>query len=639
MAEIKFYQDAAKTIQVYPEINPDGNHPGVTVGLADNLVSPDGINDTDTWQYRSTGGELDISDGYANLKKVIGSTISSTIQESLTTNLISSGITSASATTSTFRTAVSSTSGTYNFVYSPTISYSSDLVHSLNANTFGNTVSMTTGTYTFNYVASITRSDLGELISNFNQTIFLNKIESEVGTYTFIYDGTNWNLDSETVTLSQYGITTTGTEQENDTFSITYSGNAWTISGAVITMSQYGITTTGTEVVGDSIVINYTSNNWKLNNSTISLETYGIVINAGTPVLGDTIQIIYVAEQIGAIVTSNPTGLYSVGMNQFDKDGTQILSGYTIASDGSITAASGSYVIYFKCLGKEVYTFYNTTASSTVRVGYSATVPTTSSSVTVLSLVSFSEWADILVNNTYLQHYAAPADGYFCVATTDIENLCCHLTWEGLNEETYESYFDYTLNIPYTDKNGVVITTYGLVNLDNSSAYYDEIDFEEHKFYKRTTRIAYSAENLAVVQALDVPYLYDSNYIYYGVETTVYNLNEISSSYRMSDYGTEEFIGSSLALTARIFYQNNLRNKLMYSCEVIDNKVTSVNSSSTDTEYPSAKCVYDLDIALRHILGLDVNTFSTTKTYAVGEYVVYNLKLWKCTTAVTSAGA
>ena len=48
MAEIKFYQDPAKEVQVYPEINPDGNYPGVTVGLADNLSSTDGIIDVDT---------------------------------------------------------------------------------------------------------------------------------------------------------------------------------------------------------------------------------------------------------------------------------------------------------------------------------------------------------------------------------------------------------------------------------------------------------------------------------------------------------------------------------------------------------------------------------------------------------------
>ena len=42
--------------------------------------------------------------------------------------------------------------------------------------------------------------------------------------------------------------------------------------------------------------------------------------------------------------------------------------------------------------------------------------------------------------------------------------------------------------------------------------------------------------------------------------------------------------------------------------EITNNKVTSLSSQSTDTEYPSAKCVYDLigpiDTALNTILGV-----------------------------------
>ena len=39
------------------------------------------------------------------------------------------------------------------------------------------------------------------------------------------------------------------------------------------------------------------------------------------------------------------------------------------------------------------------------------------------------------------------------------------------------------------------------------------------------------------------------------------------------------------------------------------------------------------------MLGLATTTFSTTSTYAVGAYVVYDYKLWKCSSAVTTAGA
>ena len=641
MAEIKFYQDVEKTIQVYPEINPDGNFPGVTVGLANNLVSPDGITDTDTWIYRSTGGELDVSDGYADLKKLIGSTTSSTIEESLTYNLITTGVTAISINSTTFKSQIS-TSGTYNFIYTPTITYSSGLVYSLNKSTFANYVNKTTGTYTFTYTAVVSPVDTSSVITTFNKDTFVTKVNESPNTYTFTFDGTNWKLNSNNVTMSQYGITTNGNETSGTVITVYYTSNSWYYNNAAISMSNYGITTTGTESVGDTITITYTSNDWQLNNSVVTLSAYGISITTGTPAIDDNIQVIFVAEQVGVIVTSNPTSLYSVGMNQFDKNGNKIFNNYTINSSGAISAASGYYVVYFKVLGGEVYTVYNITASSTVRVGYSASIPTTSTTVSLLSTVSSSEWADTLVNNTYMGHYLVPDTedyGYLVVATSDINNLCCHLTWEGINDEVYESYFDATFEIPYRDAGDNVITTYGLVNLDDTTEYYDEIDFGEHKFYKRTTRIVYSAENLATVQAMDVPYLYDDSWIYYGIETVEYDLSNLSSAYRISDYGTEEFLGTSLPLTATIFYQDNLRNKLMFSCEVIDNKVTTVTSSSTDTEYPSAAAVWKLDQALRKILGLNVDTFSTTKTYAVGDYVIHDLKLYKCKTAITTAGA
>lgn len=638
MATVKFYDDKEKTNQVYPDINPDGNYPGVTVGLANNLTSDNGVSDVDTWIYRSTAGEQDVSDGYAELRRLIGSTESSTIEESLTYNLLTTGVTAITVNSTTFKTQIS-TSGTYNFIYTPTITYNSALIYSLNKSTFANYVNQATGTYTFTYTAVVSPVDTSSVISTFTQSTFVSKVSETPGTYTFTYNGSNWQLDGSNVTMSQYGITTKGTETSGTIITIYYTSNSWYVGSASVSMSSYGIATTGTESVGDTITVSYTSNNWQLNNSNVTLSNYGISITAGTAAIDDDIQIVFVAEQIGVIVTSNPTGLYSVGMNQFDKDGSQILTGYTINSSGNITASSGVYVIYFKVLRGEVYTVYNETANTTVRAGYSATAPTTSSSVTLLNTVSSSEWADYLVNNTYMKHYQPNDDGYLVVATSNIENLCCHLTWEGVKDDIYESYFDYTLEIPYSDARGNIITTYGLVNLDNTTTYYDEIDFDNHKFYKRTTRIEYSAANLATVQALDVPYLYDSNWIYYGIDTVTYNMDEDSSSYRMTDYGTEEFLDTALPLTATIFYQDNLKNKILFSMEVIDNKVNTVDANSTYEEYISARASYNLDHALRHILGLDVDTFSTTKTYAVGDYVVYDGKLWKCTTAVTTAGA
>ena len=637
MATVKFYNDKDKINQVYPEIDPDGNYPGVSVGLANNLTSPDGVDDAEIWNYRSTGGTQDISDGYASLKRLVGTTESSTIEESLVYNLLTTGVTAITVNKNTFKTKISTT-GTYNFIYTPTITYSSNLVYSLNKSTFANYVSQKTGTYTFTYTAVVSPVDTSSVISTFTQSTFVSKVNETPDTYTFTYNGSNWQLDETNVTMSQYGIVTNGSETNGTTITVYYTSNSWYYGNASISMNNYGISTTGSESVGDTITINYVSNGWELNNSVVTLADYGITITEGNAAVDDNIQIVFVAEQIGVIQVANPTGLFSTGLNQFNKeDDSQIFRNHTISSSGVISTATGYYVIYFKCLGGNTYTIYNSTESSTVRVGWSSGVPTTSSNVTLLSTSSTATSGQSLYNTNYVSYYTPSSNGYLVVATSDIDNLCCHLTWSGYNDEVYETYSDFTLPIPYRDDSGDVITDYGLCYLNGT--YYDEINFEDFKWYKRTTRISYSTENLATVQALGVPYLYDANWIYYGIDTITYNISEISYAYRVSDFGTEQFIGTTLNLRANVFYQQNLKDKLRRSVEVVDNKVENVSINSTHTDYLSAKGSFDLDHALRHILGLDVDTFSTSSTYAVGDYVVYNGKLWKCTTAVTKAGA
>ena len=498
MANIKFYSDPEKKIQIYPEIEPNGIFPGVTVGLADNLISPDGIVDTSSFIYRTSDKTQNIDDGYAQLQKLIGATTSTTVNENITTNILATGVTSVSV----------------------------------------------------------------------NSTTFKSKI-SVSGTYNFIYTAGQWTLNSNNIVLSDYGITITG----------------------------------------------------------------------GTAATNDNIQIVYVAAQVGTITISNPTAIYSIGMNQFNINGNKILTGYTIDTSGNIVPAVNSYVIYFKCLGGNTYTIYNSAVSSTTRAAYSSIIPTTiSTGLTVLTAVTTASFGQTVTNDSTHTYYQTASNGYMCIATTNTTNLCCHLTWSGYNDSVYESYFESTLSIPYIDENGVIISNYGIPYID--STYYDELDFSNHKYYKRVSRIAYSSENLTTISGQTSHYIYDNNWIYYGTATVVYILNSsLSNAYKVSDFGTEEFLDTTLALTATIFYQNNLRDKLRNSVEVITNKVTSILSSSTDIQYPSAKAVYNVQNALRKILGIDTDTFSITSTYTVGSYVVYNNQLWKCTTAVTAAGA
>ena len=72
-----------------------------------------------------------------------------------------------------------------------------------------------------------------------------------------------------------------------------------------------------------------------------------------------------------------------------------------------------------------------------------------------------------------------------------------------------------------------------------------------------------------------------------------------------NDHKLSVSLVSGLSSVATSGSYNDLTNKPDLSVyELSSNKVTSISSSSTDTQYPSAKCVYDL-------IG-DVETLLTT---------------------------
>ena len=73
--------------------------------------------------------------------------------------------------------------------------------------------------------ATITSSDV-----DVTATIDLNKFETQTtttGTYVFTYDGDDWELNSDTVILSDYGIEITGTPVATDTLTVAYTSRTW----------------------------------------------------------------------------------------------------------------------------------------------------------------------------------------------------------------------------------------------------------------------------------------------------------------------------------------------------------------------------------------------------------------------------
>ncbi len=209
---IKFYEDELKTKQVYPEIDPEGKYPGVTVGLAENLTSIDGVTDGSSFQYRSAASHTSIAtDGYAVLKKLHGArSTTTTIPESIKYNLLTTGVKNITLALTTFKTQKNET-GVYNFIFTPTISYTSNLISSINKATFARKMNAATGTFVFEFDAAIDYNDPSTIVSNFNKNTFANKVLGTANTYEFTYATDNWYLGTEQVSLSQYGFTLNST--------------------------------------------------------------------------------------------------------------------------------------------------------------------------------------------------------------------------------------------------------------------------------------------------------------------------------------------------------------------------------------------------------------------------------------------
>lgn len=72
------------------------------------------------------------------------------------------------------------------------------------------------------HTASVTFS--GEGITDVAVAVnaFGTAVDETAGTYVFAYDGTDWKLDSTTVTLADYGITVTGTAADGDIITVVY---------------------------------------------------------------------------------------------------------------------------------------------------------------------------------------------------------------------------------------------------------------------------------------------------------------------------------------------------------------------------------------------------------------------------------
>lgn len=510
----------------FKEPDANGNVLITQVATAENLVSPDNINDTTYILFRTAGGTKSISDGPATLMKIAGNVVNPrrSPNDIDTEHSETQRVTvTVDATLFGALSFVNNISGTYtlscnNVSDVPTWQYDDNgTLINVNLETAGITLSNTafvgdTMEIIYNYsdvegeesYAVATYNAVYRLTIAVDETTFAQKVNETFGVYTFLRQGSIWMINDSTVNISEYGITITGTAQTGDTITVTYNGD---------------------------------------------------------------------------MQVATPTSFQASGFNQFNP--VNVLSGYTINENGEIVESVGSYVAYIHAVGglennygnrHGDYTIYDDNTTGTlVRIGYSATIPTTSSTVTL----SGSDGIEV-VNDTSilpankLQWITFPKDGYICVALTDITKLCVHPTWSNYKDQDYAEYVaPSVINIPTTGYD-ISDPTQTQVSLNCASYFgkvgnvFDEIFLEDNRYVNRIGRYTYSAENLATVEELGVDYIYDSNYIYYVLPTPVTYVVDIPNNgqYIANDFGTEEFVGTTVAVLANTLYGNNLVDKL-----------------------------------------------------------------------------
>ena len=686
MAEIKFYSDVEKQNQVYPALDPDKEY-NITVKAADNLTSPDMSTVRGNVNFRSSGEGADIGTGIAKIEKIKGDAYSTAVPREFEDRLNATGITGYSINEDVFIEEVGQ-SGTYDFVYTPIVTTSSPNV------TITNNVAFATwkniGNYSFKYMPDYYNPFLW---AGMNWTLtFTNKVTFFEWTWDNLPNGYSYPTNGYFI-LSKISTEETFSLKHSNTGNVIWttisptmfryrglqirktsdatsyvtfyiqeaSQRVWAYGSSSYYSSIPGVTYNGTPSLGESITINYSANEWYLNNNAVNLADYGIANLEGTPIFNDIIEVYYKARIIGNVITANNPNFKSIYINQFDKN-NNIFEGYIIDADttygiGEIVQGQGS-VGFFRCLKNQTYTFYfdlDERPQEEDPLGFVCyhnrkpqITPAPTAGMTLLSTSDIASSGQVLNNNWKTSYYTPNKDGWLVFEIrNNIEHLYCHLTWSGYKDKITNEYEEDIINLQplYTNIN----LPFGLLKVNDNC--YDEIDFVNRKTIQRVERVDYSSTELGRIQGLTDEYIYDNNYIYYNIaDDTGIRENNFPSSftetgeYNVDDFGIEciinsdgSYIDKDLKFEMDIAYQENLKDKLRRSVEVISNKTSEINADSTDIQYSTAKAVYDMNLLLRSFFGINVNTYANTKTYEIGDYVVYNLKLYKCTTKITQA--
>lgn len=486
-----------------PDAN--GNVTITNVATADNLTSPDAQASYGTFIYRTSGGSASLSSGEAQLVYIDGNIdivgrVAENFQITATNNITTTYL------ADVWRSQIDE-DGTYVFTYiQPTSSAAA--------------ASWTTsGTWSYDG-SQISMSSFGLYPSNVIDPSISAVVSGSGITAATVVPSTFFSqITTDNVITFQY----VNYEDEQQQQHV-----GWQLNDEIITLNTYGITVTGTAVDGDTITIT------------------SIV---GTP--NSTLTVIYTAPQQGTINVATPTVFSATGFNQFDKN-SMVLANASFSS-GKIIQNTGTYACYCHAKGgvDNGYVAYSE-SGAILDIGWCANIPTIGADVITTRQSVSDSLASIPFDD----------DGYVVVIASSTADICIHPKWSGSADTEYAAYVaPSTITIPTQDinNNDLPTATYGIPKI---GAIADRINLDAGTYIQKIGRLENNSSNMSYVVSIDVAYDYDDNYIYYVLPNTItYNI-DVDPIYTVNDWGTEEFLGTTVPLSAQLLYGQNLRDKL-----------------------------------------------------------------------------
>lgn len=376
-------------------------------------------------------------------------------------------------------------------------------------------------------VIPITRPTPEGITAELDKTTFEAYV-SDAGTYTLTYTSSAWSA-----TLSDYGITVTGTPEDGDSITINWDGEndpEMTVSCPRTPAAEITATINRAaflEAVSASCTINlYYTTAWSADPA-----TYGVTVT-GTPMGGDQITITYVKEERGTITQAQPTALVGTGWNLYERS-----NGYA------------KVVKYSETYGYKVGGTYTSLSFKETLAGEATAITPDANGL-----------------------FNVAKDGYVIVegGSTDTYILTAWSDWQDGPVGGYRGYTESRVDLSAIMQ---ACFPYGLMKVGTAQ---DEIDRNALTATSWVQRIAYSAEARADAEASGLQYDFDENYIYIEREDPVITAITLNGAYEISEHGQEFIDGTTVPVYCEILYGENLRDKLRRDC------VTKVDGNTAD---------------------------------------------------------